>query len=76
MEGNEQEMVSTLEERDDNNELDAFDASIILKQACFWTLKAFNTVCDNSYSDVVKDHIEEYIPDLKQYLKTHKVDNI
>jgi len=31
MEGNEQEMVNILEMREDNNEIDAFDASIILK---------------------------------------------
>lgn len=71
--GNEDQMVRTLEIRDDNEEISQFDAYVVLLQVCFSAIKAFNTVCSEAFSSIIVETMGEYVHKLKEWIINNDV---
>jgi len=70
------EMVSYLEEREDNKQLTDFDANVLLLQLCFSSLRGFNVATSNSYSAIIKKSVYTHLSAIKDFLKTFFVEDI
>lgn len=76
LEGNENQLISLLDQREEDETLTYYDLKVIIMQLCYSSIRAFNMACSSVYSDNVKVSIEEELETLRGHLLTSSVHSI